>query len=130
MAANGTTTRRGRRDADEELALLIAAGQPFKEVARRARVSPRTLRRRLADPAFTRRVEHYRTRLVAETLVRLEGAMIGAADALRELVGHKDPHVRCRAAVEVLRNALRVRESHDLAERVRRLEELLSGGKP
>jgi hypothetical protein len=126
MAANGTTTTRGRRDTDEQLALLIAAGLPVSTAAQRAHVSLRTARRRLTEAAFTARVEHYRTRLVAETLAKLEGAMIGAADALRDLVAHDDPHVRCRAAVEVLKNALRVRESHDLAERVRRLEELLT----
>jgi hypothetical protein len=118
-------THKGR-EADEQLALLIASGLTVKAAATQAGVSLRTAHRRCGDPCFNARVEHFRSRLVADALAKLEGAMSGAADALRELIGHKDPHVRIRAAVEVLRNAVRVKEQHDLAERIRRLEELLN----
>lgn len=128
--AHAGTTARGRRDADEQLALLVASGIPVKTAAERAHVSLRTARRRMNDPGFLARVEHFRSRLVYDALAKLEGAMSEAADALRELLTHADPHVRIRAAVEVLRNALRVREQHELAERVRRLEELLTRSGP
>jgi hypothetical protein len=119
---------RGRKDADDQLAALLASGVPIKEAAGKAHVSERTAHRRLNDPTFAARVEQLRARLVSDALAKLEGAMVGAADTLRELLTHDDPGVRIRAAVEVLRNAVRVRENHELAERVRRLEELLTRG--
>ncbi len=118
--------RKGRENADAALATGLASGLCIRDAAREAHVSERTAHRRLADPHFTARVESIRSGLVSEALVKLQGAMSGAADVLRGLLAHTDPHVRIRAAVEVLRNAVRVREQAELVERIRRLELLLT----
>jgi hypothetical protein len=52
--------------------------------------------------------------------------MTAAADALSDLLASPDPHLRIRAAVEVLRSAVRVREHDDLTQRIARLEEQLA----
>lgn len=118
-------TQEGRHAADEQLAALLATGLSIKQAAKKAHVSESTAHRRLLDPAFTARVDELRSGLVKAALHKLEGAMSGAADVLRELCAHDEPHVRIRAAVEILRHTLRVKEAHDLSERLARLETLL-----
>jgi hypothetical protein len=47
---------RGRRNADEALALALASGQTLRDAAAAAAISERTAARRWADPGFRRRV--------------------------------------------------------------------------
>jgi hypothetical protein len=115
---------------DDLLAALIAQGLTIKEAARRVGFSKRTAARRMADREFVAKVDSFRGRLVQDALSRLEGAMIGAADTLRDSLAHDEAHVRIRAAVEILKHAIRVKEHVELADRIARLESLLTRETP
>ena len=60
MAANG------RKNADDALVLYLAAGLTVEAAARKARVSPRTAHRRLADAGFRQRVTEARAEMVQQ----------------------------------------------------------------
>jgi hypothetical protein len=55
---------RGRKDADEALLVALACGATVEGAARQAGVSRRTAHRRLADPAFLRRLAAARADMV------------------------------------------------------------------
>lgn len=124
MAPSGT--RPGRHKDDDALAALIAAGHTAKDAAAQAGVSERTAARRMADPAFRAKVADTRKRFVETTTAKLQSAAVGAVDVLTALLGHDDAHVRKGAAVEVLRHTVKVTEHAELAERIAKLEELLT----
>lgn len=119
---------RGRRDADDVLAGLLAAGNQVKDAAARAGVGERTAFRRLKDPAFAARVRDLRAAAVSAALGRLTDGMTAAADALTALVADPSPDVRFKAAAKVIELALKVRDQADLEDRLARVEDQLRGG--
>jgi hypothetical protein len=115
----------GRQKGDAALVLALAAGQTARDAARSAGVGERTATRRLADPAFRRRVEALRADLVRQAAGRLVEGMTQAADTLRSLLEARSEAVRLGAARTILELAPRLREAAELEERLRALEERL-----
>jgi hypothetical protein len=114
---------RGRRNADEALALAVASGQTLRDAAAAASVSERTAARRWADPDFRRRVNGLRGEMVQRSLGRMAEGMAEAACVLRALLAAESESVRLGAARSLLEYGVRLRETVDFEERLRALEE-------
>jgi hypothetical protein len=117
---------RGRRNADEALALALASGQTLRAAAA-AGVAERTATRRWADPAFRRRVSELRGELVAQALGGVADGMADAAATLRALLGADSENVRLGAARALLELGVKLRENVELQERLQALEKLVAG---
>jgi hypothetical protein len=78
--------RRGKKNADEALALALATGLTVPDAAARALVSFRTAYRRLEDPAFCRRVDALRAEIVGRAVGKLAALGDSAAEALDALL--------------------------------------------
>jgi hypothetical protein len=94
--------RCGRQNADEALALALAAGQTLHAAAINVGVSERTAARRWATPAFRLRVSQLRGELIERGLGRLAESMAAAGDVLRNLFDAESESVRLGAARSVL----------------------------
>ena len=117
----------GRRNADEALALALAGGQTLRAAAEAAKIAERTATRRMADPAFRRRVTELRGDMVQRSLGRMAEGMSEAADVLRQLLAAKSESVRLGAARSLLELGVKLRESVELEERLRALEARAAG---
>jgi hypothetical protein len=117
---------RGRRGADEALAVALAAGQTVQAAADQAHVAPRTAYRRLADPTFLAGVRRLRAELVERALGHLADGMVEAAGTLRALLAAGSESVRLGAARSILELACRLRENVELEARLDELEARLS----
>jgi hypothetical protein len=117
---------RGRRNADEALALGLATGQTLRAAAAAAGVAERTATRRWADPAFRRRVSELRGELVAQALGGVADGMADAAATLRALLGADRESVRLGAARALLELGVKLRDSVELQERLQALEKLVA----
>jgi hypothetical protein len=116
---------RGRRNADEALALALATGQTLRDAAEAAGIAERTASRRWADPAFRQRVSELRADMVQRSLGRMADGMADAADVLRQLLAAESESVRLGAARSLLELGVKLRESAELEERLLTLEEKL-----
>jgi hypothetical protein len=110
------------RDADDRLALELAAGATVRHAAQATGVGERTAHRRLADPAFQEKVAAARREMFAAAAGRLMAGLGGAADALLGLVAHSDPGVRLRAAAKVLELGKELGAVADLQQQMDELE--------
>lgn len=108
------------------VAALVAAGS-IEGAAREAHVGRSSIYRWMGDSAFVDEVAKARTALFNETLAQLQDTSGKAVRVLAELLASKQEGVRLRAAAIVLSVAMKARESVELAERVRRLEEIIEG---
>jgi hypothetical protein len=114
---------RGRRNADEALALALATGQTLRAAAGAVGIGERTATRRWADPGFRRRVAQLRGELVGLALGKLADGMADAAAKLRQLLDAQSEAVRLGACRAMLELGVKLRESVELEERLRDLEE-------
>jgi hypothetical protein len=117
-----------KRTKDEMAVLALACGATMEQAAQQAKLSKRTLYRRLSEPAFRRRVQAARAEMMQRTAGTAVAAMPVALKTLVELVkGGTSESVRLQAAGKLLDTATRLRESTDLEERVNALEEAQQG---
>ncbi len=114
---------RGRRNADEALALALATGQTLRAAADLAGIGERTASRRWADRAFRGRVSELQWEMVRRSLGRMADGMTEAADVLRQLLAAESENVRLGAARTLLDLGLQMREVVDLEQRLAELEE-------
>lgn len=121
-AKGQTVAHRGRRNADEALALAVATGQTLRDAAQQVGIGERTASRRWADPGFRRRVSELRGDMVQRSLGRMADGMAEAADVLRQLLAAESESVRLGAARSLLELGVRLRESVELEERIATLE--------
>lgn len=123
---------RGRRNADDALALELAAGKTLRDAAAAAGIGERTATRRWADPDFRRAVSRVRGDMLGRAAGELADGMAAAAKALRELLNCESPAARLGAARSLLELGMKAREALDLDDRVRALEDRTAepGGKP
>ena len=114
---------RGRKNTDEALLVTLACGATVENAARTAGMSVRTAQRRLAEPAFRKRLQDLRTDMAQRT-----GGMLTAAgmEAVKTLISLQDAAiaapVRLGAARTVLEFSIKLRETNELAERIAALE--------
>ena len=85
-------------EGEDALLLALAAGATVRAAALKAAVSKSTATRRLADPAFRRRVQDARAELVARALGKLAGASSRAVETLRKLLKANSDVVKLNAA--------------------------------
>ena len=111
---------RGRQNADETLAVALAAGQTVRDAARTAGVAERTAHRRWADPEFRRRVDELRGQMVDRAIGRLAQLAAGKAlDVMEACLDRRDPEtgelVANRKDVDtVLNNLVNLRNHTEL----------------
>ena len=113
-------------EKDSVLALALSAGATTATAAEEAGVSQRTAQRKLADPEFRRQVAQLRAELMSRALDHMTKNMTRAADVLAGLLDEQNPAMRLRAARSLLTLGLRLRDSIDLNDRIRDLEEELA----
>lgn len=113
---------RQRKQAAGVAALSLATGMTVRAAAKRAKVGERTLYSWLRKPAFKRRVNELRNRLVSESIGKLSKSMSSAAGVLEKLLRSKKEETRLRAARAILELATKLRESEELERRVAELE--------
>jgi len=120
-----TVAHRGRRNADEALALALASEQTLRDAAQQAGIGERTATRRLADPAFRRRVSELRGDMVQRSLERMADGMTEAADVLRQLLAAQSESVHLGAARSLLELSAKLRESVELEEESGELRQII-----
>ena len=112
-----------RKKAAEKLLLALACGATVDSAARECGVTPRTVYRRLTEPAFRQRLQRLRSDMVQRTAGTLTAA---SAEAVRTLVELLKPtvahHTRLGAARAVLESGVKLRELAELEERMTALE--------
>jgi hypothetical protein len=118
-----TVAHNGRKNADENLALALAAGLTLRESAQAVGISERTASRRWADPGFRRQVSALRGEMVARSLGTMADGMAEAAQVLRGLLGSANESVRLAAARSLLVLGVKLRESVEVEQRLQALEE-------
>ncbi len=125
MTRNDTARRR----ADALLASALAAGTTSVEAARRAGISPRTAKRRLADPQFRTLLAEMEQHVIEGAVHRLSHLSLMAIETLDDLMAvGTAAHVRLGAARAVLDTTLRWQELRDIDRRLQDLEARIDAG--
>ena len=104
--------------------LSLACGATVESAAAKAGVTPRTVHRRLNDPAFQKRLREVKDEMLKRTasmLTALNGEAIKTLASLQER--GTPPNVRLGAARAVIELSARLRESAELHERMTALEQ-------
>ena len=115
-----------RASGKDHAALALAGGKTHREAATAAAVSDRTIANWLQDAGFKRRVSELRSGLVKAAAGKLAAAMSRAAAVLEELLASADQNVRCRAATQLLTQAVRVSEIAELQQEIEAIKAALS----
>ncbi len=118
----------GRRNADEALAMAVAAGQTLRDAAAAVGIGERTATRRWADPVFRRQVAELRAEMVSQALGKMADGMTAAADTLRGLLTADSEAVKLGAARTILELGNKLRESVELEQRLQAIEAALAEG--
>jgi hypothetical protein len=113
----------GRKKGDDTLILALASGATAAGAAEVAKLSVRTVYRRLQAPEFRRRVDAEREALVTRTVGRLSALGVLASETLQKLLGATSDTVRLGAARAVLEFQFRGSEVFTLARAVAELRE-------
>lgn len=112
----------GRAEGGAGLIAALAAGASYVDAAKAAGVSERTVRRRMAEPAFRQQVDEIRAEMLAQAVAKLTSASVKAVETLEALLGSPLDFARLSAARAILELAAKYREQHDIAERIAALE--------
>jgi len=128
VSARQTLPDHATRKGDGLLIVALAGGATVPEAAARARVSVRTVQRRLDDPAFRQHVSEARGAMIARAVGQLADATTEAARTLRELLDAEAETVKLGAARAILEHAVKLRESAELETRIAALEERIAQG--
>jgi hypothetical protein len=108
----------GRKKGDDTLILALASGATAAGAAEVAKLSVRTVYRRLQDPEFRRRVDAEREALITRTVGRLSALGVLASETLERLLGATSDNVRLGAARAVLEHLFRGNEVFVLARQL------------
>lgn len=94
--------------------------------AAQAGIAPRTVWRRLDDPAFVARLDAAKLQTIQAAIDRLAAGTTAAATTLTALMGREHPpSIRLRAAVAVLDTVHKYRTTADLEARLSAVEATL-----
>jgi hypothetical protein len=106
-----------------ELITALAAGSTVPEAAKTAGISLRTAYRWLEDSELRAEIALVRARMIERAAGKLAASCVEAAEILAKLArSAKSETIRLSAARSVLEQALRLRESLDIATRLAELE--------
>ncbi|MFN2490429.1 MAG: hypothetical protein ABR529_11965, partial [Actinomycetota bacterium] len=117
-----TARAASRRGVDDLLVVALAAGLTVAAAAERAGVSPATVTRRLRDATFRARVTDARAQAVERAGAQLTAAFSAAVETLVALLRSPNHSVAIAAATRILDLGLRLREAHELEQRLCALE--------
>ncbi len=119
--------KEGKRAADPKLLLALACGATAEGAARQAGVSESTVRRRLKDPDFVRKLNKLRAEMHLRVADQLTAASTEGVRTMVQLMKETNSGtVRLGAARSVVELSTKVRETADLALRLAELEERLA----
>jgi hypothetical protein len=105
------TAENGRRKGEGALLLALAAGHTIRDAARMADIGERTAGRRMADPAFRKKLSDLRTELIERAADKLADATADAVATLHNLLSAEGDSVRLGAAKAILDLATKVRDN-------------------
>jgi hypothetical protein len=116
----------GRKAADDALAVALACGATAEAAAQKAGVSRKTAFRRLADPAFQKKLADARADMVGRATGMLTAAALEAVKTLLDLQGKAvPPSSRLGAARAVLELGNRLRLEGEVVGRLAAIEQAL-----
>jgi len=108
------------------VACLVLASS-VSAAAKEAGVGRRSITRWLQEDAFRAELERTRAIIFNEAMGRLQDVMAESVSVLARLLRSKDHGIRLSAARAALSLGLKAKEYVDLAERVKRLEDIIEG---
>lgn len=108
--------------ADTLVLAALAAGEEVAVAAATAKLSERTVYRRLADPAFRAELAALRRGMLDRAVGRLTDATTAAVETLVRNLTAETASVQVRAAVAVLEQVTRLRQHAELEYRLAELE--------
>jgi transposase-like protein len=113
--------------AKQERALRsLLDGQSFADAARDCGVTPRTLFRWLQDATFAARLRDLQGRALDEAMLNLQTASTRAVATLIKNLSNENAFASNAAAVAILGNALKWRDTSDLQDRLEQLERTIA----
>ena len=112
-----------RRRGDEQILSALAAGKSYREAAREAGLSYKTVQRRVADPLFRAELDDLKRNVVRQAAAHIANAATSAVAALEALLADRDPWVRLRAAAKILDTAIDYNQEALITDRIAALEE-------
>jgi hypothetical protein len=113
-------------DKDVLLAMAIATGRTACAAAEELGLSRSTVQRRMTEPSFRRLINDLRQEMVASALGCISDNMKRGAEAITSLLDSPEPHIKLRAARALFSYGLKLRDSVDIGERMRELENELA----
>jgi hypothetical protein len=113
---------------EQALLTALATGATWAEAAVAAGVSPRTVARRMRDPAFREQLNRVRGRSLAVTAAGLAGLADAVLARLTQLVSSANEPVALGACRTVLESMVRIHELAILETRLDALEARLAQG--
>jgi len=116
----------GARNRDSLLIAQLAGGATQEHAATAVGCSRRTIARKLQDPKFSAQLDEARRQLFEAAFSRINAAGQAAASTLISLLSRDTPPaVRLGASRTLLETSCKFRETRELEERLRALEERL-----
>lgn len=112
----------GRKIADDALIASLTLGSTIKDAAAKAGVHERTVRRRLAEPAFARRLAEAKAEALTRAITALHTAAVGAVGTLVRLLNAESEQVQLGSARAILDSLPRLREHAELIAEVAELK--------
>jgi hypothetical protein len=108
----------------DRVAVLLAGGAAIKDAAVQCGVGERTVHGWLErDAAFRALVSRYRSKVISAALGQLVDACGLAVATLRACCSDQQGGTRVRAAAEILDQVVRIRDTTEIEERLREVEE-------
>jgi hypothetical protein len=107
------------------VALSLAAGATITQAADSGGVNEKTVRRRLATPAYRAEVRRLRSEKLERVVGHLTEATAVAVSTLVDLLNATSEHVRLGAVKTVLEYAISLSENVETRERIEALEYLV-----
>jgi hypothetical protein len=120
---HGTAGRPLSPAKDDRLLLALLSGAGCEEAARRVPCGVNTVRRRLRDPEFKRRLDEERERILRQATDALVAHVLAAVVRLGALVADPDSELALKAVNVTLTHATRF---VDLADHGRRLQDIVA----
>jgi len=116
-----------RATADDLMVEALAQGMNYPEAGRFARVSARTVQRRMADPGFSSRVSVRHGERMGELTGRLSQAGAEAVAVIQDAMGaDQDPKHRLTAATVALRYLHQFHTDLEVEQRLQAVEAIVT----
>ena len=122
IAQNGTVTARQEKAIIE---LLTPTNKSVLSVAKKLRMGERTIHTWLKQPEFQKALRESRNKLREDAIERLKETVITAVECLTGLLTSEKEIIRLKASQLIIDYTLRLRETEDFDERLKKLEKIL-----